>query len=230
MTKNILIVDDEAEIRDVMHIYLRNEGYRVLEAEDGIQALELLRREKIDLMILDIMMPRMDGMQACLRIREETNIPIIMLSAKGEDLDKIMGLSTGADDYVTKPFNPLELAARVKAQFRRQHFNSEMESDASVIRIGDLTIDRSRHLVAAGGKEVSLTPTEFAILELLASRRVHVFNTEKIYRSVWKDPSMYYSENTVMAHIRNIREKIEANPKEPQYIKTVWGVGYKIET
>ncbi len=230
MNMTILVADDDREIRNVIQIYLRNEGYQVIEAEDGVQALEILQQENIHLIILDIMMPNLDGIRACLKIREESNIPIIMLSAKGEDLDKIMGLSTGADDYMTKPFNPLELIARVKAQFRRQNFTaSNPDVDDSEICLDDLVIKKDQHSVIVRGHEKSLTPIEFAILELLATHRGLVFNVDKIYQSVWKEPTAFYSDNTVMVHIRNIREKLEINPREPQYIKTVWGVGYKIE-
>ncbi len=226
----ILVVDDDREIRDILHIYLRNEGYGVLEAEDGMQALEILQREQVHLIILDIMMPNMDGIKACLKIREESNIPIIMLSAKEEAIDKITGLSTGADDYVTKPFNPLELIARVKAQLRRQLFTASPPASAGTeICIDDLVINKADHLVTVRGREISLTPIEFAILELLAAHRGQVFSIDKIYQNVWKEQTAFFSDNTVMVHIRNIREKIEANPREPQYIKTVWGVGYKIE-
>ncbi|UNK15874.1 response regulator transcription factor [Paenibacillus sp. N3/727] len=227
---NILVVDDDPEIRDVLHVYLRNEGYRVLEAEDGVQALEILQQEKINLIILDVMMPNLDGIKACLRIREEFEIPIIMLSAKEEPLDKIIGLSTGADDYVTKPFNSLELIARVKAQLRRQQFStSSHNADPSEIVIDDLVINKKQHKITVHGKDISLTPIEFSILVLLATYRGQVFNIDTIYQKVWKDQTAFYSENTVMVHIRNIRDKIEIKPREPQYIKTVWGVGYKID-
>ncbi|MBE1441607.1 response regulator transcription factor [Paenibacillus sp. OAS669] len=223
----VLVVDDDPEIRDVIHVYLRNEGYRVLEAADGLEALDLLKSNLIHLVILDVMMPRMDGIKACIKIRETSTLPIIMLSAKEEDIDKITGLTTGADDYVTKPFNPLELLARVKAQLRRQTF-AEKGTNDSLIRIRDLVIDKVKHSVTLKGKEVSLTPLEFTILELLASHPGQVFSADKIHESAWKEPSGY-SENTVMVHIRNIREKIEDTPREPRYIKTVWGVGYKME-
>ncbi|MBP1996344.1 response regulator transcription factor [Paenibacillus eucommiae] len=230
MSVTILVADDDREIRDVIHIYLRNEGYQVVEAEDGLQALDILQHEKIHLIILDIMMPNLDGIQACLKIREESSIPIIMLSAKEEYLDKITGLSTGADDYVTKPFNSLELIARVKAQLRRQSFNSHIPAPSSTeICIDDLVINKDKHTVTVRGKDVPLTPIEFSILALLASHRGQVFSIDRIYQGVWKDQTAYYSENTVMVHIRNIREKIEMIPREPQYLKTVWGVGYKIE-
>ncbi|WP_442600799.1 response regulator transcription factor [Paenibacillus sp. KN14-4R] len=230
MNNTILVADDDREIRNILHIYLRNEGYQVLEAADGLETLQVLQNEKINLIILDIMMPNLDGIKACLKIREQSNTPIIMLSAKQEYLDKITGLSTGADDYVTKPFNPLELIARVKAQLRRQNYvTSHSTTDNSEICIDDLALSIDQHKVTVRGQEVALTPIEFSILELLATHRGQVFNIDKIYRKVWKDPSSYYSENTIMVHIRNIREKIEINPREPHYIKTVWGVGYKIE-
>ncbi|SMG41690.1 response regulator transcription factor [Paenibacillus aquistagni] len=224
----VLIVDDDSEIRDVIHVYLRNEGYRVLEAADGQEALDMLKSNSVQLIILDVMMPKMDGIKTCLKIRETSTIPIIMLSAKEEDIDKIIGLTTGADDYITKPFNPLELLARVKAQLRRQTFTINEESD-STIRIQDLMIDIAKHSVTLKSNEVSLTRLEFSILELLASHPGQVFSAEKIYESVWKEP-FGYSDNTVMVHIRNLREKLEENPRDPRYIKTVWGVGYKIET
>lgn len=232
MTSKILVVDDDPEIRDVVHIFLRNEGFQVFEAEDGLQALNILNREEVDLIILDVMMPNLDGIKTCFKIREALNIPIIMLSAKGEDIDKITGLTTGADDYVAKPFNPLELIARVKAQLRRLKLSGDNDGKSQpigdVIEINDLVIDRSRHIVTVRGREVSLTPLEFSVLELMASHRGHVFNVEKIYQSVWKE-NKFLSDNTIMVHIRNIREKIEDNPREPRYIKTVWGVGYKVE-
>lgn len=231
MPKQVLVADDDPEIRDVIRIYLQNEGYRICEAKDGLEAIDIVSREAVDLIVLDVMMPRMDGIKACLKIREKTRAPIIMLSAKGEDIDKITGLTTGADDYVTKPFNPLELVARVKAQFRRQTF-SEGETGPSggrsVIEIDELVIDSKRHRITVAGKEAALTPIEFSILELLAGNRGQVFSVEQIYRNVWKEDK-YSSDNTVMVHVRNIREKIEVNPREPRYIKTVWGVGYKVE-
>jgi len=224
--RTVLVVDDEAEIRDVVHVYLRNEGFRVLEENNGKEALRRLERENVDLIVLDVMMPEMDGIAACRKIRETSNVPIIMLSAKQEEIDKIAGLSIGADDYVAKPFSPLELIARVKAQLRRSGMAKADTPDT--VYVGDLTVDIARHLVAVGGREVNLTPLEFAILALLATHKGQVFHADKIYESVWKEPSGY-SENTVMVHIRNIREKIESNPRQPLYIKTVWGVGYKVE-
>lgn len=222
----VLVVDDEAAIREIIHVFLRNEGYHVLQAEDGLQALDILKQYHIHLIILDVMMPHMDGIQACMKIREAMNIPIIMLSAKSEDMDKIMGLTSGADDYVTKPFNPLELVARVKAQLRRSKLINQ-DVKAKQIEIGDLVIQSDRHLVLLRGKEVSLTPLEFKILVLLARHRGQVLSAQQIYEGVWGETALQ-SDNTVMVHIRNIRDKIEDNPREPQYIKTIWGVGYKV--
>lgn len=229
--ETILIVDDEKEIRDLIDIYLKNEGYKTLKAENGIAALDLLKDNNIDLILLDIMMPKMDGIETCMKIRKEKNTPIIMLSAKSEDIDKIMGLTTGADDYITKPFNPLELVARVKSQLRRYLKLNEFkkpDSKNGFIEVDDLIINVNTHEVKVGLKDVKLTPREFDILRLLAENRGIVFSIEKIYETVWKE-SFMESENTVMVHIRKIREKIEQNPRKPIYIKTVWGVGYKIE-
>ncbi|UKS26558.1 response regulator transcription factor [Paenibacillus sp. HWE-109] len=223
----ILVVDDDSEIRDFIHIFLCNEGYHVLEAENGLKALEIVQTTPVQLIILDVMMPHLDGIRACLKIRETSKIPIIMLSAKEEEMDKITGLTTGADDYVTKPFSLLELVARVKAQLRRQSYSAKDHED-DVISVGDLIIDKARHQVTVKGKEVSLTPLEFSILELMASHRGYVFSVDQIYERVWKETSSV-SDNTVVVHVRNLREKIEENPREPRYVKTVWGVGYKIE-
>lgn len=227
--ETILIVDDEKEIRELIEIYLKNEGYQILMAANGQEALEILQDEDIDLIVLDIMMPKMDGIQACMKVREDKNMPIIMLSAKSQDMDKILGLSTGADDYVTKPFNPLELVARVKSQLRRYtKLNVPTIKRENELEVGDLTVNTSTHEAKVNGKEVKLTPREFSILELLARNKGIVFSIEKIYEQVWQE-AFYESDNTVMVHIRKIREKIEENPRKPQYIKTVWGVGYKIE-
>lgn len=227
--ETILVVDDEKEIRDLIGIYLANEGYKVLKAGNGLEALNCLEKQEVDLIILDIMMPNMDGMEACIKIREDKNMPIIMLSAKSEDMDKIMGLTTGADDYVTKPFNPLELLARVKSQLRRyKKLNVVPEKQEGVIEIDDMVINTDTHEVRVGDKEIKLTPREFEILFLLARNKGIVFSIEKIYESVWKE-DFFESDNTVMVHIRKIREKIEENPRKPRFIKTVWGVGYKIE-
>lgn len=227
--ETILIVDDEKEIRDLIEIYLKNEGYGTIKASNGIEAVELLEKEEVQLIILDIMMPKMDGIKTCLKIREDKNMPIIMLSAKTQDMDKIMGLTTGADDYVTKPFNPLELVARVKSQIRRYtKLNGNSLKSSNEIEIDDLVINTATHEVKIDGREIKLTPREFDILELLGRNRGIVFSIEKIYELVWKE-AFYESDNTVMVHIRKIREKIEDNPRKPIYIKTVWGVGYKIE-
>lgn len=207
----VLVVDDDPEIRDVIHVFLSNEGYHVLEAENGMQALEIVQTSPVQLIILDMMMPHMNGIRACLKIRETSKIPIIMLSAKEEDIDKITGLTTGADDYVTKPFSILELVTRVKAQLRRQSY-SVKEQEEDVISVGDLIIDKARHQVTVKGKEVSLTPLEFSILELMASHRGYVFSVDKIYELVWKGTASF-SDNTVVVHIRNLREKIEENPR-----------------
>ncbi|WP_097025628.1 response regulator transcription factor [Clostridium peptidivorans] len=226
--QRILIVDDEEDIRDLLEIYLVNQGYCVIKTEDGIEALDVLEREEIDLIILDVMMPKMDGIQACMKIRKDKNVPIIMLSAKSEDIDKILGLNTGADDYVTKPFNPLEIVARVKSQLRRCAMITEhKETKSEEIEIGGLRINTATHQVKVDEVEIKLTPTEFSILEFLARNRGRVLNTKLIYERVWNEPA-YESESTVAVHIRNIREKIEINPKDPKYIKVVWGVGYKV--
>lgn len=228
--ETILIVDDEKEIRDLINIYMRNEGYNTLMAGDGVEALKLLQANDVQLIILDIMMPKMDGIEACMKVRAEHNVPIIMLSAKSEDMDKILGLTTGADDYLTKPFNPLELVARVKSQLRRYiRLNSNGNTrNEGIIEIEDLVINTETHEVRIDGREVKLTPREFDILELLGRNRGIVFSIEKIYDLVWKE-EFIQSDNTVMVHIRKIREKTEENPRKPKYIKTVWGVGYKIE-
>lgn len=227
--ETILLVDDEKEIVDLLEIYLTNDGYNILKASDGLEALDILNKQDADLVILDIMMPKLDGIQTCLKIREQKNMPIIMLSAKGQDMDKIMGLSTGADDYVTKPFNPLELMARVKSQLRRYNrLNIPTARKDNEIEIDELTINTSTHEVKVEGRDVKLTPREFSILELLGRNRGMVFSIERIYESVWGE-AFFESDNTVMVHIRKIREKTEENPRQPKYIKTVWGVGYKIE-
>lgn len=227
--ETILVVDDEKEIRDLVEIFLQNEGYKIVKATNGIEALDIIRNLRIDLIILDIMMPEMDGIETCINIRKNNNMPIIMLSAKNEDMDKIIGLTTGADDYLAKPFNPLELLARVKSQLRRyKKLNITEEKKDGVIEIDNLIIDVNTHEVKVDDKEINLTVIEFEILLLLARNKGMVFNAEKIYEKVWKD-EFFDSNNTVMVHIRKIREKIEQNPKKPKFIKTVWGVGYKIE-
>lgn len=227
---NILVCDDDKEIVRAIGIYLKNEGYRVLEAYDGIEALDILRKEEIHLIIMDIMMPRMDGMQATVRIREEKNIPIIMLSAKSEDYDKIGGLGAGADDYVTKPFNPMELIARVKSQLRRYTTLGSMNQpwNEKTFQSGGLILNDDTKEVTVDGTEVRLTPTEYRILALLTANAGRVYTIYQIYDAVWEEPA-FNPENTVAVHIRHIREKIEINPKEPRYLKVVWGTGYKIE-
>lgn len=229
--EKILIVDDEKEIRDLVEIYLKGEGYETLKAKDGEEALYLLKGNDIDLVILDVMMPKLNGIETCLKIREESQIPIIMLSAKSEDVDKILGLNMGADDYLSKPFNTLELMARVKSQLRRykkfNNYQSREENELTVV-IDDLIIKLDTHEVFLGENSIKFTPTEFDILVLLAKNRGKVFSMVNIYESVWNQEYME-SDNTVMVHIRKIREKIEENPRNPRFIKTVWGVGYKIE-
>lgn len=228
----ILIVDDEKEIRDLVDIYLKGDGYDTIKACDGLEAFEIIEKNEVDLIILDVMMPNLNGIETCLKIREMKEMPIIMLSAKSEDIDKILGLNMGADDYLTKPFNPLELVARVKSQLRRFYkFGKKAETSEennNVIQIEDLIINLETHEVTLGDNLLKLTPTEFDILSLLAQSRGKVFSIENIYESVWNQEFMT-SDNTVMVHIRKIREKIEEDPRNPRFIKTVWGVGYKIE-
>ena len=225
---NVLVVDDEKEIRDAIDIYLRGEGINVIKAGDGFEAFEILDKEDIHLVVLDIMMPKLDGMRTCLKIRESRNIPIILLSAKSEDSDKILGLNIGADDYVTKPFNHLELVARVKSQLRRYDYPLNRENTQDLIVIKDLTIDTVNKQVSLRGENIKLTATEYKILTLLASHPGRIFSIKEIYERVWEEP-FYKSENTVTVHIRRMREKIEINSKEPEYIKVVWGLGYKID-
>ena len=233
--ERILIVDDEKEIRDLIDIYLKGEGYDTIKAENGEEALNILSSNDVDLIILDIMMPKVNGIEACLKIREEREMPIIMLSAKSEDMDKILGLNTGADDYLTKPFNPLELVARVRSQLRRyKRFNNTLAKEELVVKqdnvleIDEISINLETHEVFKDGEEIKLTPTEFDILVLLGENRGKVFSIENICNSVWKQEFMQ-SDNTVMVHIRKVREKIEEDPRKPKFIKTVWGVGYKID-
>jgi DNA-binding response OmpR family regulator len=226
---NVLVVDDEKEITDAIEIYLMNEGLKVFKAYDGIEALEILMDNDIHLILMDIMMPRLDGLKATFRIREERNIPIIILSAKSEDADKVLGLNMGADDYITKPFNPLELVARVKSQLRRYlNLGNYKSLEKGELRAGGLVLNTLDKSVSVDGQEIKLTPREYKILELLISNQGRVFSIDEIYEIVWNEPS-YNSENTVAVHIRRIREKIEINPKEPKYLKVVWGIGYKVE-
>ena len=229
MTKlTVLVTDDDQDIRDGIEIYLKNEGYNVIKAADGVEALEKLANNEIHLIILDIMMPNMDGITATFKIREERNIPIIMLSAKAEDGDKIHGLSVGADDYVTKPFHPLELLARVKSQLRRYVQLGTYNDGAAKVEIDGLVLDEDAKEVILEGDPVRLTPIEYKITELLMKNAGRVFSIREIYERVWNEEA-YNAENIVAVHIRKIREKIEADPKNPRYLKVVWGVGYKIE-
>lgn len=228
---NILVCDDDKEIVEAIEIYLRQEGYNVLKAYDGEEALKVLKREeKVDLLVIDVMMPRLDGIRATLKIREENSLPIIILSAKSEDADKILGLNVGADDYVTKPFNPLELVARVKSQLRRytKLGSTVVQNNNTVYTVGGLSIDDDLKEVTVDGEPVKLTPIEYNILLLLMKNQGKVFSIDQIYESIWNEDAIG-ADNTVTVHIRHIREKIEINPKEPRYLKVVWGVGYKIE-
>ncbi|GEP66292.1 DNA-binding response regulator [Clostridium beijerinckii] len=226
---NILVVDDEKEIRNLLEINLRNEGYNVFKASCGEEALDILEKEEIHLIVLDIMMPHMDGLEVCRRVREKYNIPILMLSAKSEDMDKIQGIMTGADDYVCKPFNQLELIVRVKALMRRSYFlNLKMQVSEDIIRIESMVIDKSKHKVTIDDKEVDLTAREFEILYLLATNRGRVFSAEEIFEKVWKE-RYYQSNNTVMVHMSRLRDKIEHHMEGNKIIHTIWGVGYKIE-
>lgn len=228
MASKILVVDDEKEIRNLIEIYLKNEGYTVLKASNGEEALEVLSKEEIQLMILDIMMPKMDGMEVCRRVREHLNIPILMLSAKSEDMDKIAGIMTGADDYLTKPFNPLELSVRVKALLRRAYYFNNMNKEDNIINIENLTIDKNERTVKIGDTEIPFTAREFDILYLLGSNKGKVFSSEEIFTKVWKE-DYFGSNNTVMVHMSRIREKLEKYIAGNKIIQTVWGVGYKVE-
>ena len=226
----ILVCDDDKEIVEAIEIYLTQDGHQVLEAYDGIEAVEILKKESVDLLIMDIMMPRMDGIRATLKIREKHNIPIIILSAKSEDADKILGLNIGADDYITKPFNPLELVARVKSHLRRcmQLGSTTIKESEAIYTVGGLAINDDLKEVTVDGEQVKLTPIEYNILLLLVKHQGKVFSIDQIYENIWNENAVGV-DNTVAVHIRHIREKIEINPKEPRYLKVVWGVGYKIE-
>jgi DNA-binding response OmpR family regulator len=225
---NILVCDDDKAIVNALEIYLKQEGYSVLKAYDGKEALKMIEEEEIHLIILDIMMPGLDGLMTTIKLREKYNIPIILLSAKSQDTDKIAGLNFGADDYVTKPFNPLELLARVKSQLRRYTRLGSMEKKKGVIETGGLTLDDELKEVRVDGELVKLTPIEYRIIKLLMENLGRVFSIDEIYERVWNEPS-FSAENTVAVHIRRIREKLEINPREPKYLKVVWGIGYKIE-
>ena len=229
---NILVCDDDKEIVKAIEIYLSKEGYNILKAYNGMEALDVLKRnDNIHLIILDIMMPKLDGIETANIIRKDKSIPIIMLSAKSEDYDKISGLDNGADDYVTKPFNPLELIARVNSQIRRYTRLGSMiekQEDSNIYKSGDLVINDREKIVEVDGKEVKLTPTEYNILKFLIKNKGIVYSIEQIYENVWEEES-YGAENIIAVHIRHIREKIEINPREPKYLKVIWGIGYKIE-
>lgn len=227
----ILVCDDDKEIVEAIGIYLSSEGYEVVKAYDGLEALNILSDEKIDLLIIDIMMPKLDGIKATMKLREESNIPVIILSAKSEDADKILGLNIGADDYVTKPFQPLELVARVKSQLRRYTrlgVREDVEEQGEILEVGGLQLNDSFKTVTVDGEDVRLTPIEYSILHFLMEHPGMVFSTSQIYESIWEEEA-YGADNIVAVHIRHIREKIEINPKEPRYLKVVWGQGYKIE-
>lgn len=227
---NILVCDDDKEIVEAIEIYLTQEGYHILKAYDGTEALEMLEREEVHLLLLDVMMPKLDGIRATLKIREKNSIPIIILSAKSEDADKILGLNVGADDYVTKPFSPLELVARVKSQLRRytQLGGTAQNENDKIYSVGGLRINDDLKEVTVDGELVRLTPIEYNILLLLMKNQGRVFSINQIYEMIWNEEAIG-ADNTVAVHIRHIREKIEINPKETRYLKVVWGVGYKIE-
>ncbi|MBS6216578.1 MAG: response regulator transcription factor [Clostridiales bacterium] len=229
---NILICDDDRDIVSALDIYLTSEGYATVKAYDGLEALELVKEHDIHLILMDVMMPNLDGIRATAKLRESTNIPIILLTAKSEDTDKILGLNIGADDYITKPFNPVEVIARVKSQLRRYTTlggrSKVAEDNSAVFSNGGITMDDNAKSVTVDGEQVSLTPIEYNILLLLMKHPGRVFSTGQIYEQVWNDPSLG-SENTVAVHIRHLREKVEIDPANPRYIKVVWGLGYKME-
>lgn len=227
--ETILVCDDDREIVEAIDIYLSQEGYRVLKAYDGVEALGVLKNNEVHLLIIDVMMPKLDGLRATLKIRQESSIPIIILSAKSEDADKILGLNVGADDYVTKPFNPLELTARVKSQLRRYtKLGNKTANNDRLFQTGGLVINDDLKEVTVDGEVVKLTPIEYNILLLLVKNQGKVFSINQIYESIWNEEAIG-ADNTVAVHIRHIREKIEVNPKDPRYLKVVWGVGYKVE-
>ncbi len=231
MQANILIVDDEQSIVDLLEVYLRNENYNVFKFYNGHDALQCIEKEEIDLAILDIMLPDMSGLAICQRIREKHNFPVIMLTAKDEEIDKITGLTLGADDYITKPFRPLEMVARVKAQLRRftKYNAAEPAQEENIIAFSGIVLDKDKHECTLNERPLSLTPTEFSILWVLASNRGHVVSSEELFQEVWGDKYFTNSNNTVMVHIRHLREKMNDSAERPKYIKTVWGVGYKID-
>lgn len=225
----ILVVDDDADIVNAVRLYLEKEGLCVYGAADGFEALDVLEQRTIHLILMDVMMPRMDGFSAILRIRQKRNLPILVMSAKTEDSDKVLGLSIGADDYISKPFSPTELVARVKSHLRRYLTLGGAQAGGPLVRVGRLEYDFEAHQLTADGEPVRLTPTETRIMELFFRSPGRVFSAEEIYAGAWGEGNVYAPENTVMVHIRRIREKIELNPKEPEYVKVVWGLGYKLE-
>lgn len=226
---NILVTDDDKEIVDSISIFLTNDGYNVVKAYDGLDAMQKLAENEIHLILLDVMMPKMDGIKALLKIREKRNIPVILVSAKSEDTDKIIGLNMGADDYITKPYNPLELLARVKSQLRRYTTLGNIAGqNSNVITVGTMQLDTEKKELTVDGEPVKLTPIEYKIIELFLNNLGRVFSIDEIYEKVWNEPS-FNADNVVAVHIRRIREKIEINPKEPKYLKVVWGIGYKID-
>ena len=230
---NILVCDDEKEIADAIELYLQREGFNILKANDGKEALDIIDKNVIHLVILDIMMPKLNGIETAKKIREDKSIPIIILSAKSEDYDKILGLNIGADDYMTKPFNPLELVARVNSQIRRYTKLGAITKDGNdgknIFKTGELVINDDTKEVIVDGKNVKLTPTEYNILKFLTKNKGKVYSIEQIYENIWEDEA-YGAENIIAVHIRHIREKIEINPKEPKYLKVIWGIGYKVES
>ncbi len=225
----ILVVDDDADIVNAVRLYLEKEGFCVYGASDGFEALDVLEQRTVHLILMDVMMPRMDGFSAILRIRQKRNLPILVMSAKTEDSDKVLGLSIGADDYISKPFSPTELVARVKSHLRRYLTLGGAQSGGPLVRVGRLEYDFEAHQLTADGEPVRLTPTETRSMELFFRSPGRVFSAEEIYAGAWGEGNVYAPENTVMVHIRRIREKIELNPKEPEYVKVVWGLGYKLE-
>ena len=225
---NILVAEDEKEIAAAIEVYLKNQNYGVFKAYNGEEALEIFKNNEIHLVLMDIMMPKMDGLEAVMKIREISNVPIIFLTAKSEDVDKILGLDIGADDYITKPFNPLELLARINSNIRRYtNYSSPPKTEEHMIKIGGIQLDDLKKQVTVDGRPINLTPLEYKILHFLMKHPNRVFSIEEIYESVWQEPA--YNPDTVTVHIRRIREKIEINPKEPKYLKVVWGIGYKFE-
>lgn len=228
MKYNILICDDERDIVSALKLYLDDENYKLFEAYNGKEALEIVDNNEIHLLLLDIMMPKMNGLETLATLRKDKNIPVILLTAKSEDTDKVLGLNIGADDYVTKPFNPIELLARVKSQIRRYTKLGAQNNNENILKVGEIILDDSKKVVLNFGEEVSLTPKEYGILKLFMENPGVVFSLKDIYKSVWQE-TLYGSENTVAVHIRHLREKLEINPDEPRHLKVVWGQGYKIE-